>query len=119
MTAPTDVVFKTGFEQSVGTSRVHGRDGGQVDDEVDVVILPCFAECTSHQRCGVPIDRTVTVHTVVSGWGRLNATVMTGVPEEHREVRGDQSVSIMVQLLSRGCGGDENGTQPQQHHDTG
>src|SRR5438309_2335077 len=48
-----------------------------------------------------------TVHTVVSGWGRLNATVMTDVPKEHR---GDQSVSIMVQLPFRGYGGDKRYT---------
>src|SRR3712207_7221645 len=50
--------------------------------------------------------------SVVSGRGRLSVTVMAGVPEGHRDVCGDQSVSIMAQLLSRDAV-ETKCTQPQ------
>jgi hypothetical protein len=55
----------------------------------------------------------VTVHTVVSGWGWLKATVMAGVSEEAGEMCGDQPVSIMAQLLRKRGGGDETGQRSQ------
>src|SRR5947209_5058581 len=63
----------------------------------------CCASISAFLTSGVVFQliAPVMVHTVVSGWGRLKVTVMAGASEEHGEVCGDQSVSIMALLLRR------------------
>ena len=61
----------------------------------------CRASVSAFLTNGVVFQSTVpvTVHTVVSCWGQLNATVVADLPDKHREVCSDHSISIMAQLL--------------------
>jgi hypothetical protein len=78
-----EVVFVTGFEQSEQPGGIHGRDGGQVDHEMGVVIAsrPASASLNTDTVAGFIVP--VTVHTVMSGRGFVSTAVMVGVPPGH------------------------------------
>ena len=55
--ASAEVVFVTGFEQREQPSGIHGRDGGQIDHEMGVVIASRPDECVTEDRHRVRVHR--------------------------------------------------------------
>jgi hypothetical protein len=98
VTAAEEVVFVKGFKENVQTDGIHGRHSGQVDHEVGVVIATCWVSASLRTKVVSPLIVPVTVHTVVSGWGRLSAAVTVDASPGHGGVSREQSLLIMVQF---------------------